>query len=228
MCQFCTDSPDAATIAALTRLQAALATPNLRDAVNEYFDADSTFAGRTFDLLGSNPYDRITTDDLLAVTLLDRSWTPPAVRALVTDGANRFNELLYNVDSKAELWGDEACQALIDAESLWNLLIELPGVGSTTAGKLLARKRPLLVPIADSIIISAVGTSGRTWCTLRYCFKQPSFRKAVEGVRSYNAVDLSLLRIFDVAIWMLCSRSESVRNARGRVGMSNESCYCGD
>jgi Family of unknown function (DUF6308) len=48
------------------------------------------------------------------------------------------------------------------AEALWDLLYKLPRVHHTTASKLLARKRPILIPITGSIIVS-VGTPGETW-----------------------------------------------------------------
>lgn len=70
---------DAAAENAKQRLLADLATPRLRDAVALYFDPEQPFAGHTFDSLGQNPPNKITSDDLLAVTLLNVRWTPPAV-----------------------------------------------------------------------------------------------------------------------------------------------------
>lgn len=227
MCKFDISSPDSAVSAALARLQAALATPQLRNALYEYFDACSTFAGHTFDSLGDNPPDRITSDDLFAVTLLDLSWSPSTVRWLLGGLAQQVSTLLGSIDGSTTMWDSaRGCQELVKAETLWGLLNGIPGVGPTRIGKLMARKRPLLVPIADSVVISAVGTSGSTWRTLRYCFQQQSFQQAVESVRPSNAADASLLRIFDVAIWMLCSNSQGVRQVRNRAGIPHGSCHC--
>src|SRR5262249_3862052 len=75
--------PDHAVVCAANRLREILAVPNLSKLVAAYFEQGSDFAGMTFTELGSNPPDKITPDDLLAVALLDISWRPPAVRALL-------------------------------------------------------------------------------------------------------------------------------------------------
>jgi hypothetical protein len=36
---------------------------------------------------------------------------------------------------------------------------------------------------------------------------------------------VSLLRVFDVAIWILCSKSRDARKARA-AGVSQDSCHC--
>jgi Family of unknown function (DUF6308) len=144
------------------RLTANLETPGLRNAVATYFDDGQPFAGQTFDSLGNNPPNQIVRDDLLAVTLLDVRWKPLAVRRLLHDQAAKVTELLCAVDDDTELWTPEGGKQLDAAEPLWDLLYKLPGVRDTTASKLLARKRPRLIPITDSIIVSAVGTPGET------------------------------------------------------------------
>jgi len=40
----------------------------------------------------------------------------------------------------------------------------------------MARERPHLAPITDSVTVTAVGTPGSTWRTLRRCFQDPVFR----------------------------------------------------
>jgi hypothetical protein len=201
---------------ALVRLRDALNTPHLDEAVRRYYDRQSGFAGHTFDSLGSGPTGEITCDDLLAVTLLDVSWKPPAVRALLVERTEEFNEQLCRIDSSATLWSDQGGQALTNAESLWDLVVKLPGAGPTTTSKLLARKRPWLIPITDSVIVSAVGTRGRTWATLRYCFQDADFQELICRLRP-EVDDTSLLRVFDVAIWMLYSESKAARKVRKDV-----------
>jgi Family of unknown function (DUF6308) len=234
MCQFDLNEPDPLVTNALARLQAALATPNLCKAVGRYFESDSSFAGRTFDAhgdsdaLGDNPPDKITPDDLLAVTLLDVSWTPRAVRALLCDQADEVNEKLRAISTSTTFWDDssQGCDELAKVDELWRVVDDFDWVGETKTSKLLARKRPWLVPITDSIIISAVGNSGKTWLTLRHCFKQETFREAVKSLRPPGLGDVSLLRIFDVAIWMLCSDSRAAREVRNYAEVTRNSCYC--
>jgi hypothetical protein len=212
----------AAAQSAKRRLIANLSTPGLSAAVALYFDETQPFAGRTFDSLGNNPRDRIVADDLLAVTLLDVRWTPLAVRGLLCDQADEVSKLLVEVDDKTEIGHPDSGKQLDAAEPLWKLLYRLPGVRDTRASKLLARKRPRLIPITDSIIVSAVGTPGHTWETVRHCFQEDLFRQAVQPLRPGNTESVSLLRIFDVAIWMLFSQSKAAAKARRETGVVPE------
>lgn len=197
-----------------------LETPLLGDLVTAYFDPRQPFAGRTFDFSGQNPPNEIVSDDLLAVTLLDVRWTPLAVRGLLSDRATEVCDLLSQIDSKTDLWAEDGGEQLDASLPLWKLLDSLDAVGDTKASKLLARKRPRLIPITDSIIASAVGTPGRTWPTLRLCFQDGLFRERLENLRPDGAEGISLLRIFDVAIWMLYSRSKAARKVRGKIGLT--------
>lgn len=154
----------------------------------------------TRDSHGNNPRDQIVADDLLAVTLLDVRWTPLAVRRLLCDHADEVSKLLLEVDDKTEIWAPDSRNQLDAAEPLWELLYRLPGMRDTRASKLLARKRPRLIPITDSIIVSAVGTPGHTWETVRHWFQDDRFCEAVEPLRPGNMERVSLLRIFEIAI----------------------------
>jgi hypothetical protein len=68
------------------------------------------------------------------------------------------------------------------------------------AGKLLARKRPPLVPVTDKIIIARVGPAGQTWRAPRHCLQDESLRRAIEALRSRQARTASVLRLLDVAL----------------------------
>jgi hypothetical protein len=209
---------DATAENAKQRLMANLETPQLKDLVATYFDPRKPFAGRTFDHLGQNPPNEIISDDLLAVTLLDVRWTPLAVRSLLSDQATEVRDLLSQIDSKTDLWAEEGADQLDASLPLWTLLDSLDNVGDTKASKLLARKRPRLIPITDSIVVSAVGTPGATWPTLHFCFRDANFREVVKKLGPID-VDVSILRIFDVAIWMLYSGSRAAIKARREVGL---------
>ena len=227
MCEFDLDSSDPAADEVVARLEKALATPNLKEAVRLYFEHGSSFAAQTFDSLGCNNPDRITPDDLLAVTLLDVSWKPRAVRAMLVEQADQVNGLLSAIDGNTTLWdGERGCQELLKADRLWRIIKGLDGVGPTKTSKLLARKRPQLVPITDRIIVAAIGSGHNWWCTLRHCFKQESLRDAVERLRPQEQECVSLLRAFDVAIWILCSKSRDARKARTAAGVAQDSCHC--
>lgn len=209
------------------RLLCALGTPGLRNIVCEYFEPGSRFAGLTFDFLGHNPPNEITPDDLLAVTLLGVRWPAFAVRSLLGEQAKRcFSELLSRIDSGTTIWAPGGGLELSNVVPLWKEVKKLDGVGSTLTSKLLARKRPMLIPITDSIIRKAVGPGQPFYAmrTIRCCFQQEPFQRAVEALRPPNAQDVTLLRIFDVAIWMLCSKG--AHEARERAGVPHDSCSC--
>lgn len=134
MSEFDLHHPDPAAENAVDRLKMALATPNLLQAVHEFYATDSTFAGHTFDSLGSNPPDSITLEDLLAVTLLDVRWKPLAVRALLGDLTATVKDLLSAIDDTTTLWDDQGGQELTKANRLWKVIDNLPGVGPTKPG----------------------------------------------------------------------------------------------
>lgn len=220
MCKFCVNQPDHTISTSLINLESILRTPNLRKAVRLYFAPGTKFAGETYDSLGYNDPSKITTEDLLAVTLLDVSWRPSAVRSILVDQADKISELLCEIDNNTTLWDlDHGCNNLLKAECLWNLIDDLDGVGPTKTSKLLARKRPLLVPITDRIIVSAIGDGKNWWRTLRYCFTQETFRQIIDQLRPQEAENASLLRIFDVSIWILHSKSRDALKARQAAGV---------
>lgn len=99
----------------------------------------------------------------------------------------------------------------------------MAGVGRTHRSKLLARKRPRLVPIVDSVIRSALTPllGQDEWVSLREAFREHSeLRSGIEGVRPLGgAADVTLLRLLDSAIWMWCSNGRGAK--RARTGMAH-------
>lgn len=204
--------------AAARRLRADLLTPGLDRAVAAYF-SEPMFAGMTFAELGRNPACEITADDLLAVTLLDITWRPEVVRALLGSRSQRLAEMLAALPQDADLWdASDATMRHIDA--LWDDLTAIEGIGPASASKLLARKRPRLCPISDSVVIKAASAPGRTWDVLRCLLQDPAARADIEALRPARAADASLLRILDVAIWVSNSRSAAARHVQNLAGMT--------
>jgi Family of unknown function (DUF6308) len=91
-------------------------------------------------------------------------------------------------------------------------------LGPVAAGKLLARKRPHLVPVYDSYIERVLGRT-RThgtwwrdlWCRLNRDAALVSELKAVR--KRAGAGHLSLLRTFDIMCWMLAGSPEEAEEA---------------
>jgi Family of unknown function (DUF6308) len=217
---------DEAVLTAARLLRASLATPGLDRAVAGYF-SEPGFAGMTFTDLGRNPPDEITPDDLLAVALLDITWRPPVVRALLGDEGRRFCMMLAKLPGDTDLW-DADDDTLKRVDLLWDALIAVEGIGAATASKLLARKRPRLCPISDSALIKAVDVPGRTWDVLRCLLRDPGARADVAALRPLRppaaaqppaAAPAGLLRILDVAVWILHSRSAAAQKLRDQAGI---------
>jgi Family of unknown function (DUF6308) len=212
---------DEAVQAATERLRNSLVAPGLDLAVAAYY-AEPGFAGMTFTDLGHNPPCEIIPDDLLAVSLLDIAWRPQAVRTLLGSDGQRFGEMLALLPQETDLW-DASDEALRHIDQLWDALTAVDGIGTASASKLLARKRPRLCPISDSVVIRAVDVRARTWDVLRYLLRDQTARADVEALRPASAAGASTLRILDVAVWVLHSRAAAAQWVREQAGMVADS-----
>ncbi len=209
---------DDAVRAAARRLQTDLGADGLGKAVAAYFTAPA-FAGMTFSNLGHNPPGEITSDDLLAVTLLDITWRPQVVRIVLGSQHRELSAMLRAIPSDLDLWdADDEVSKRIDV--LWDALIDIDGIGTASATKLLARKRPRLCPISDSVVIKAVAVPHRTWDVLRCLLQDPEARGQVEALRPAAAEEASLLRILDVILWISHSESAAAHWVREQAGMA--------
>lgn len=194
--------------------------------VERFFNIDGPFAATTFDTLPDNDRNRFTTTDLLAVTLLDVALPPPSVRSLLDTDAATFNGLLTMVPDDVDLW-DVSDEGLAHAEALYWALRKLHNVGRTRTSKLMARKRPRLIPVVDSVIIEALNLGDDSWRALRACLSDAEVRESVEACRPNNAPEqsISTLRLLDAAVWMRCSQSRSAKNARKATGLTGRNPY---
>src|ERR1022692_1549737 len=204
---------------AVRRLRDGLAAPGLSRAVAAYFSPDEAFAGLTFTCLGSNPRDAVTAADLLAVSLLDIAWRPDAVRQLLGTEAQKVSRLLAAISSDTDLW-EATDEELAAVDPLWDALLRMPGVGTATASKLLARKRPRLCPVSDKVVIQAAGVPGWNWEALRCLLQDPDARWEVGRLPPPSGTGASLLRILDVAIWIRHSHSRAASHVRRDAGIA--------
>lgn len=175
----------------------------------------------TFASLGSNPPGEITPDDLLAVSLLDITWRPPVVRALLGSRKQEIGRMLAVLPEATDLW-DAADGTLRDIDLLWDALTAIDGIGTASASKLLARKRPRLCPISDNTVIKAVDVPGRTWDVLRCLLADPGARAEVDLLRPAGAAGATLLRILDVALWIEHSRTAAAQWVREQAGIPSD------
>lgn len=149
-----------------------------------------------------------TAEDLVAVTFL--SVEVPARAAIEILGGRRgdFTQLLQAIGEDRDLV-DEA-EPLGRDSAAWQLnsaLREFDNVGPTVASKLMARKRPRLIPIYDTVIDSHVlGRSGVQWEPMRQALRAEggALHERLLKLRAAAGLDerISVLRVFDVLAWM--------------------------
>ena len=148
-------------------------------------------------------------DDVVAVSLL--SVAVPgraAIQVLVLD-QRRFETLLEDIGPDRDL-ATEGFIAEPDfrpAWELWRALDALPGLGPTTVSKLMARKRPRLIPIFDSVIDATVlGGGGVLWAPMHTALREGdhALHNRLLRIRTLAGLNesISALRIFDVLAWM--------------------------
>lgn len=186
--------------------------------VRAYYDPGGDFAGALFDEHGDNNPDRFTSDDLLAASLLNVRFPPRAVRAILHEG-HSLNALLAQIKTDTHLWEPAEWSSVQNASrDLWGQLRSIPGLGPTRVSKLLARKRPHLFPILDSVISSVfTPRAASTWITLGEALGDESLRDEIRNLSpapSASGYTPSLLRVLDVALWMWGSQSRAAKAQR--------------
>jgi hypothetical protein len=180
--------------------------------VARYFDPTGEFSGGQFERFcggGDAPEceDAFTPADLLSVTLLDVTVPGRAAISILGELGPHLNGHLRAIPANRDLWdvplsdvGNDS-----DAEKLWYDLVGLYGVNWVIAAKLMARKRPRLIPVYDSVVKHALSPSDENfWLALRSELGDADLRQRLTQMRSEAGVaeDVSLLRVLDAAVWM--------------------------
>ena len=178
------------------------------------------FTGGWFERIGRDGYrggvaNRITADDLIAVeTLSVRVPSRVALDLLHGELGERFAAMLARVPLAMTLADPEATEHVAPrsaADQAWHLLDAQEGVGWVTAGKVLARKRPHLIPVYDNVVKCALGRNalgrrGTFWLDLHDALVSDNL--ALNSRLSELAAcaevdpDVSVIRCLDVIIWM--------------------------
>jgi hypothetical protein len=169
------------------------------------------FTGSVFDGWAtgsaSEDPDVFTAEDVLSVGLLSVTVPAPAYILLLGSRSDQFSELLRALGPDRDLVDEPG--PLQDDWIGWTVmgaLRSLPGVGPTTASKLLARKRPHLRPIFDTVVAELTGTTESLWEPMRVALRADdrSLHKQLVDLRMAAGLSdaISPLRIFDVIAWM--------------------------
>lgn len=172
--------------------------------------------GRLFDQTIDREHpDQFTEADIQAVKNLHVH--PDKARAwLLGETNDEAAKLLAQVPTDRDIWGvepdnfDKLLGKGSPAFTLWDEIAALlKGNGhagrGVAAGKLLAGKRPRLIPIYDhqtvrpELKVTPVNVWEALWCT----FRHPDVREHLEAIKAQvpQAESLTLLRVLDIVVW---------------------------
>lgn len=193
--------------------------PEAEDDLARYYATDGDYAGATFANLADNDPMRITPTDLLAVTALSVSIPPLAVRRFTSGGdATQISQLLEALPTDADIRSGETHSAAMarlydfvkkclrrstsDSSNAW-----------VTTSKICARKRPLLFPVRDSVVVEVLGLKANypdDWPVFAALMKDrevtDGVQDLIERVAPREGVDVGdttlTLKHLDVLLWM--------------------------
>ncbi|MFG2083799.1 DUF6308 family protein [Micromonospora tulbaghiae] len=201
----------------LVEVLAALDSPRSVPELQAYFGLGGATprTGSQFERLGGGG-DRpdscnvITADDLIAIELLSVRVPPQTALDLLQGRLGReLSAHLAEIPTDVDLSGEGALAFVDDgshADRAWRLVKKADGIGWVIAGKLLARKRPALVPVYDEIVSCAFGTRRGFWRWLHGRLREDSGmlvgRLAELQAQARLPQEVSRLRTLDVVFWM--------------------------
>jgi hypothetical protein len=197
--------------------------------LRRYYDPARNYAGSTFVGLEPNDPRDITATDLYALSLLDVNAGPLAGRLLLEAGAYRDRVLAALADPhlghEVALETAEAC-TFAAAEELYLAFRDALGKRPwVTASKLCARKRPLLLPVRDSVVTTNRLRLGKDYLVDWQVYKTllqdtglvTQLRELVDEAQSGTTFQITdpVLRILDVLLWMTADASMRPRSGSG-------------
>lgn len=206
------------------------AVQDIRDYFGTMKNGRPEYSGSRFETLGAGSEispNQITATDLVAVSMLSVHVPAQAALGILETHADQISELLAQIphDLKFEELTPKLFEKYLGegsaADKLWALLRQYEDswqVGQTTASKIMARKRPDLIPVYDSVVktVSGINGSGEQWTVWYAAFHDGSSEAAkfVEKLSAIRAASgqphLSLLRVLDIALWKLGKRESRI------------------
>ena len=202
-----------------SRIRDVIESPRATELVAAYYDPKGAFAGLTFETVGDYDANQFGPSDLLALTLLDVGLPPPGVRKILGD-RDELAALLADVPAQVDLW-DATESDLRAADRLYAAIRRVPGAGPVITTKLMARKRPRLIPVVDKHVIATLRAPDRQyWRTMRDALVLDDLWATIEAtLRGEVPAVVPTLRLLDVAIWMLVSESGNAREVRKSLNL---------
>ena len=174
-------------------------------------------SGSRFSSFRCNAWDRIDVDDLIAVSMLSVHVPGRAALRYLERDAAQITALLRDIPTDCDLHAASAghIDSTSPAWQLRELLRARPtrgredsdGAGPVATSKLLARKRPRLLPMYDSVVARELGlrSADDHWAAVRALLRENPAR--IETLRELHReadipASVSLLRVLDVLLRM--------------------------
>ena len=192
--------------------------PDVEEALRKYFDTDARgYTGSQFESLinDSDPF-KITATDLVALTTLSvKIPERAALWILRPEGGEQISKILREIPVDTDIWDPKVKNIFADdgkVMQLWRLMENANwptarkggGLGGTTKrSKILAAKRPRLIPILDRVVVGSLLQTDNTWRAIQDVLNVDSYRSKLEKALNHDVVppSVSLLRRIDVVIW---------------------------
>ncbi|MCB2411536.1 DUF6308 family protein [Demequina sp. TTPB684] len=172
--------------------------------------------GASFETIGGRWDDpasinEVTPGDLISLSTLSVEVKgASAIILLDPEMSATMTALLEQIPAEKTLLDDDAPALLDDggpAAELWDVVREVHDFGQTRTSKLLARKRPRLIPVYDSVIAAELGISGSRdhWKVMRDLVTQDdgALWKRAQRIHAEVGLDdiVTPLRVIDIVLW---------------------------
>lgn len=199
----------------ITSALAAITDESALNYLKQYFGigewAGREYTGAHFDSFEGPGPDRLTAEDIIAVACLSIHVPARVALEILGNESGEISRLLDLTPNSAledvpfeahDKWFGEGSPSLL----FWRLLRAHHNVGATTASKIMARKRPALIPVYDSVIGRLTGfpTAKGTWRAWHQAFSTDAeLTDRLRSLREAAGLEhVTLLRILDVVLWM--------------------------
>ena len=193
--------------------------PDVESALQKYFSTNGDgYTGSQFEnlIVDSDPF-AVTARDLIAITTL--SVDVPARAALwilSVQGQRELSEILREIPVDTDIWDSKAKNVFSDSGHVMDLWRKLGNAnwpipksggglgGDTKRSKILAAKRPRLIPVLDRVVKGTLPASENRWISIQDVLMNEEYRTKLQKALDHEEIpkSVSLLRRIDVVIWM--------------------------
>lgn len=184
-----------------------------QDLIAYFGGGKALFTGRWFEEFAAiGDPNRFEASDILAVEALSVSVPPEAAAALLITDSELFNSLLRDIPREQNIWEVRRLDVNVGspAENLHRSLRTLRGIDWVVAGKLVAAKRPKLIPILDNEVNTYLKPPKELfWVSMYDELSDAGRREAIAEICGVAPAPVSLLRRIDVALWRAARRASS-------------------